>query len=36
VDELRSLQPGLLLGMSMLRSPVLRWLALPFLLEAQK
>jgi hypothetical protein len=39
VDELRcfppDLQPGLLLGMSMLRTPVLRWLALPFLLEAQ-
>jgi hypothetical protein len=35
VDELRSLQPGKLLGMSMLRPPALKWLALPFVLQAQ-
>ena len=34
VDELRSLQPGMLLGMSMLRLPALKWMALPFVLEA--
>jgi hypothetical protein len=34
VDELRILQPDLLLGMSMLRPPAFKWLALPFVLEA--
>ena len=36
VDELRGLQPGMILGMSMLRPRALSWLALPFVLEAQK
>jgi hypothetical protein len=35
VDELRSLNPGMILGMSMLKAPALKWLALPFVLEAQ-
>ena len=36
VDELRSLHPGLILGMSMVRLNPLKRLALPFVLQHQE
>lgn len=36
IDELRSLEPGLVLGMTMLKLRPLQYLALPFVLQSQE